>query len=72
MTADKFPGPGSVHLEQTLKFKKPVYADENYSAMLKVIDKRTASKGKLIYKISTQLLDENDTILIDGIATIIF
>ena len=72
MMAGKFPGPGSVHLEQTLNFKKPVYVDENYVAILKLIDKRTTSKGKLIYKISTQLLDKNDAILIDGIAMILF
>ena len=72
MIGGKFPGAGSVYLEQTLNFKNPVYADENYTALLKVIDKRTSSKGKLIYKITTQLVDKTGLVLIDGIATILF
>ena len=71
MMADKFPGPGTVHLGQTLDFKKPIYPDENYRAVLKVIGKRTTSKDQLIYKISTQLLDKNNSVLIDGVATVL-
>ena len=69
---NKFPGPGTVYLDQTLNFKKPVYQNIMYTAVIKVIDKRKTSQGKLIYKLITELRDSDETILIDGVATILF
>lgn len=69
--ANTFPGPGTVYLDQAFDFKKPVYQDVDYKAVLRVISERKTSAGKMIYKLITQLLDSNNSVLIDGEATIL-
>tara|TARA_Y100001970_G_scaffold293438_1_gene440200 strand:- start:6252 stop:6683 length:432 start_codon:yes stop_codon:yes gene_type:complete len=49
-----FPGPGTIYLEQLLKFKKPMYPNEEYCAKLIVEE---INKANFTLKINTEIFD---------------
>ena len=60
------PGEGTIYLGQELKFVKPVLLDDVLTAQAEI--KSISEKG--ISKISTQVFNQNDEILIEGEATV--
>lgn len=63
----RLPGPGSVYLEQELKFLKPVRIGDTIRAEVEVIE---IIKSKII-KLSTNCFNQNDQKVIEGIATVL-
>ena len=66
----KLPGSGTIYLEQNLIFKKPVYFGDTATATVSVEEIINKSKG--IYKMKTTITNQNDDIVIDGYAIVMF
>jgi 3-hydroxybutyryl-CoA dehydratase len=62
--ANELPGPGSVYLSHEIKFIKPVYFDDEITAVLEVVD--ISSNGHIFIK--TICRNQLDEIVIEGIA----
>lgn len=63
----QLPGPGSIYLEQDLKFLKPVRIGDTISAQVEVIE---IIKDKII-KLSTNCFNQSGEKVIEGKATIL-
>ena len=59
----KFPGSGSIHISQSLSFKKPLYPDQKYFVHVELI-RRIKDKHFGVFK--TQIFDIKDKIVVDG------
>ncbi len=71
LIANKLPGPGSIYLEQNLRFLKPVFWNDMLTARIQIIE---IMKHKSLYKLQTRIY-KNDTIadlVLDGDALIKF
>lgn len=66
----KLPGPGTIYLEQNLKFKKPVYFGDTVTASVTVAEIINESKG--IYKMNTIVTNQNNETVIDGFAIVMY
>jgi len=66
MISETYPGYGSIYLSQNIKFLKPCYIDKTINVVLTLINK---DKNK--YELSTQIFDDNETLLVDGTALIL-
>lgn len=64
----KMPGPGTVYLSQTIKFKKPVIIGDTITAVVTVKDVMNASKG--IYKLETVCTNQNNLTVAYGEAEV--
>lgn len=64
-----FPGPGTIYLQQTAAFKRPVYIGEEVTVRVEIID-RIPEKSRLL--ISTKVLKEDGQAAIEGEALVIF
>tara|TARA_Y100001978_G_C23653991_1_gene415004 strand:- start:151 stop:552 length:402 start_codon:yes stop_codon:yes gene_type:complete len=63
-----FPGEGSIYLEQSLRFKKPMYVDIKYYAKIIVLD---IDEIKNIFVIKTEIFEKKtDIITIEGKAKV--
>lgn len=62
--AKELPGAGSIYLSHTIKFIKPVYFDDEITAILEVVD--ISVKGHIF--INTICVNQNDDVVIEGIA----
>ena len=62
------PGPGTIYLEQNLKFKKPVYINDTVTAKVTVLDILNEEKG--IYKLNTIILNGNEEVVTEGYAIV--
>lgn len=60
-----FPGEGTIYLEQTLNFKKPVFPEQKLSAVVKIL---TIVGRRLT--LSTTVFDEESQIVLDGEALV--
>lgn len=60
--------PGSIYVSQELKFKKPVYLDEQVCARIQVIKVRQAVN---VLVCQTQVVKADQTIAIDGTAQVL-
>jgi 3-hydroxybutyryl-CoA dehydratase len=69
LISSEYPGPGSIYLSQDVKFLKPCFVGEWIKVKIELIDeiKKTNST---IYKLSTQILNTDNDVLIDGGATV--
>ncbi len=63
----QLPGPGSIYLGQTLSFKRPVYIDEEVTAVVEVI---ALDARKPIATLRTQLFKADGKLAIDGEASV--
>jgi 3-hydroxybutyryl-CoA dehydratase len=63
----KLPGPGSIYIHQEMNFKKPVYFNEEVTAVVKII--RINPEKSLIY-LSTNCFKNTDEMVIEGSAII--
>ena len=61
----KFPGEGTIYLYQDMKFLAPVFVNQPYKAKFEVLEVNTE---KHIGTIKCVLEDENEKIVIEGIA----
>lgn len=61
--ANKLPGPGTIYMSQDLSFRKPVFIDDEVTAVVTVLEKK---KEKPIYKLKTVCVNQNNEIVIDG------
>ena len=64
----KLPGPGTIYIEQDLKFKKPGYIGETVTASLEVSEVINEAKG--IIKLLTQVKNQTNELVIDGYAIV--
>jgi acyl dehydratase len=64
--ANKYPGEGSIYVSQNINFIKPCFIDDTIIIRIKLL-----SLDNNKYKISTQILNLNDQILVDGDALVI-
>lgn len=69
LLASKVPGAGSIYLGQSLKFLSPIFVGETVTAKVEVISVR---EDKPIAVISTQVLNANGEVAVDGEATVIY
>ncbi len=65
----ELPGPGSVYLSQTLKFRAPVFVGDEVTATVTVTDKK---EGKPIYTLATVCTKGDGTVVLDGEAVILY
>ena len=64
----KMPGPGTIYLEQNLKFIKPVYINDTVTAIVKVTDIINVEKG--IYRLETIIMNSKGEIVTEGYAIV--
>ena len=64
----KMPGPGTIYLEQNLKFKKPVYINDTVTANVVVTEIINKEKG--IYKLDTTIVNNSNEIVTEGYAIV--
>lgn len=65
---NKMPGPGSVYLEQHLKFKAPVFIGDTCTAKVTVSEILNADKG--IYRLDTCVENQNGAVVSEGYAVV--
>ncbi|GMQ62549.1 MaoC family dehydratase [Vallitalea maricola] len=63
----QLPGPGTIYLGQELKFTAPVRFGDTIKAQVEVIEKK---EEKNIIKLKTICTNQNDKIVLEGIATV--
>lgn len=66
--ANKLPGQGTVYLAQEIKFSKPVFLGDSITAQVEIIEVVRADKG--IYKLKTDVVNQQGEIVASGIATV--
>lgn len=64
----KLPGTGTIYMEQDVKFLKPVYIGDTVTAKVSVDEIINEQKG--ILRLTTQVVNQNDDIVIDGYAVV--
>lgn len=62
----KLPGPGSIYLEQSLVFKKPVFIGDTITAEVEIIE---IIKEK-ICKLQTNCKNQKNEVVLEGVATV--
>ena len=65
--ANDLPGPGTVYLGQTLKFRAPVYLDDTVTATVEVMKVR---EDKPIVTFSTVCTNQDGEVVLDGEAVV--
>lgn len=66
--ANKLPGEGTVYLNQELKFNKPVFLGDTLTASVEIVEVVRPDKG--IYKLKTDVVNQNGDIVTSGFATV--
>lgn len=64
----RLPGPGTIYLEQNMKFLKPVYIGDTITAKVEVVEIIKEEKG--IMKLSTVVINQDEETVIDGYAVV--
>lgn len=64
----KIPGPGTIYLEQNLKFLKPVYIGDTVTAKVVISEIINAEKG--IYRLDTIIINSKNETVTDGYAIV--
>jgi 3-hydroxybutyryl-CoA dehydratase len=67
--ANDLPGPGTVYLNQTLKFKFPVFPGDTVTATVEVL---TVRPDKPIVTLSTVCTNQDDKVVLEGEAVVLF
>lgn len=65
----KLPGPGSIYLSQSMKFKNPCYIGDTITAEVKVLNVRS---DKPIITLSTTVRNQANELLLEGEAMIYY
>ena len=64
----KLPGPGTIYMEQDMKFLKPVYIGDTVSARVEITE--VLNREKHVLRLRTQIKNQNGDIVIDGFAIV--
>ena len=67
--ANDLPGPGTVYLNQTLKFKLPVFPGDTVTATIEVL---TVREDKPIVTLSTVCTNQDDAVVLEGEAVVLY
>ena len=67
--ANDLPGPGTIYLSQTLKFKLPVYPGDTVTATIEVV---TVRPDKPIATLSTICTNQDDAVVLEGEAVVLY
>jgi len=67
--ANDLPGPGTVYLNQTLKFKLPVFPGDTVTATVEVL---TVRPDKPIVTLSTVCTNQDEKVVLEGEAVVLF
>lgn len=62
------PGPGTIYLEQNLKFKRPVYFGDTITATVTLTD--VLNQEKNIYRLSTIITNQAGAVTTEGYAVV--
>lgn len=65
---NKLPGEGTIYLEQDSKYIAPVYINDTVTAIVKIDETLNEEKG--IFKLKTQVFNQNKKLVIDGYAIV--
>lgn len=66
LIANELPGPGSIYMEQSLKFLRPVYIDDVIEVKVTVIEVFNVNKIRL----KTEVFNADDQIVLEGEALV--
>jgi 3-hydroxybutyryl-CoA dehydratase len=66
--ANDLPGPGTVYLNQTLKFKLPVFPGDTVTATIEIL---TVREDKPIVILSTVCTNQDDAVVLEGEAVVL-
>ena len=66
----KLPGPGTIYLEQNLKFIKPVYYGDTITARVILTEILNSEKG--IYRFDTVITNQKNIVVTDGYAVVMY
>ncbi|MBR6147712.1 MAG: MaoC family dehydratase [Lachnospiraceae bacterium] len=64
----QLPGPGTIYMEQNLKFKKPVFIGDTITAHVEISE--IINEKKNIFRLSTSVVNQDDMTVIDGYAIV--
>ena len=65
----QIPGKNGIYFSQSLNFRKPAFIGDSVKVIGTVIDK---SKSTKIVTLKTELINENNECLLDGVAKVIY
>ena len=65
----QLPGPGTIYLSQTLKFRKPVYIGDTITARADIVNK-IQNKNQLVLR--TECVNQDDVTILTGEAVVAF
>lgn len=65
--ANQLPGPGTIYLEQNMRFKLPVFIGDTITAIVELIE---LNREKGIFKLNTYCINQDDKIVIEGEAVV--
>ncbi len=66
----KLPGPGTIYLEQTCKFKAPVYIGDRCTAIVVLTD--VLNEEKNIYRLDTKVVRQDGITAVEGYAVVMY
>lgn len=66
----KLPGAGTIYMEQDVKFLKPVFYGDTVTATVIVSEIINEQKG--IYRLNTEITNQNDELVVDGYAVVMY
>ena len=69
LLGSKLPGNGTIHIAQTLSFKKPVFINENVNAVIEILSIR---EDKPIITFKVNCIKENGDIAITGESVVMY
>lgn len=64
----KLPGPGTIYMEQDMKFLKPVYIGDTITAKAEI--EEIINPAKNILKLRTWIVNQNREVVLDGYAVV--
>lgn len=65
---NKLPGPGTIYMEQTFKFLKPVYIGDTITAFSEILE--IINENNNILRLSTRCINQDKELVIDGYAIV--
>ena len=64
----KMPGPGTVYMEQSLQFLKPVFIGDSVTAVVEVEEILSDKRNRCRYKLKTQVMNSDGACVVNGYA----
>jgi 3-hydroxybutyryl-CoA dehydratase len=65
----QLPGPGSIYLNQTMKFKSPAYIGDTITAEVEVLN---VKPEKALIRMATVVRNQRDEVLLEGEALVLY